>query len=445
MRRRLQGLRYRVKRVVRYVLVDIWRIPLRELSGGRSLLVTLLRIIVLALRGVREDQVLLRAPALTLYSLFSIVPAAALFLSIAGSFGLEAFMERQLQQALTGREELYYWVMELTSSFLRRLHGGGLALAGVGILLYTLTMLLNNMERSFNEIWNVERARSLSRRFSDYLAIIFTAPLFLILAGAANVFLTSQARIMDSFLLSPLLFFLVRLLPYLVTWTVFTMLYMIMPNTSVRFIPALIAGIVAGSAFNLGQWAYLTFQLGAANFGVIYGSFAALPLLIAWMQTSWLIVLFGAELAYAGHNVVNYEYEAETRNMHAFNRKALCLYVLHMLISSFRRGNPPVSPEEISKTLEVPGSLVRMTLNELIAVDLVSETRLSPGDKYAYQPALDINLISVRLVLERLDHRGWDELPARSSSTLEQLKATLKQYYELLDESEGSRLLKDYG
>lgn len=432
-----------IKYAAHFLTVGIWQISSRSLTPGKSILVNQLRIFIVALRGVKEDNLLLRAPALTFYSLLSIVPLATLAFGIAQGFGLEMYLEQQLREALVGQEEVYHWIVELSETFLQQIHRGTVAVFGLIILLYTIIMLLSNIEKSFNDIWQVKKGRALSRKLSDYFAMMFIVPLFFIMSGVITVYLNTQLEAVSSAILNPLLLFLVRLIPYILVWTLFTLLYMIMPNTRVRFTSALIAGIIAGTIFQLVQWGYVTFQIGAARYGAMYGSLAALPLLMIWMQVSWIVVLFGAELSFANHNVESYEFETETKNISPYNKKILTLYILHLLVQNFKKGENPATPEEISSNLQIPNSLVRDILNDLSTVNLVSETRTAYSKESAYQPAVDPNTITIKLALERLDHKGKDVLVARPSATLNSLKETLHDFYILVENSDRNKLLKD--
>ena len=443
MRKRLLAIIEAVQKAVQFLLVDIWRIPSKGLSPGRSFLITQLRILILAVRGVKEDKIMLRAPALTFYSLFSIVPVVALAFGIAQGFGLERYLVLQLQAALVGREEVFYWLMELTEGLLEEIHGGTLAVFGLITLIYTITMLLNNIEKSFNEIWQVKKGRPLSRKISDYFAMMFILPLFFILASVATVYLNTRAGDINGALLDPLLMLVVRIAPYLIIWALFTLLFMVMPNTRVRFRSALMAGIISGTAFQLAQWGYVTFQIGVARYGAMYGSFAALPLLMLWMHVSWLIVLFGAELSYANHNVESYEFETETRNISPFNKKILSLYVLQMLITNFKKKEGPATPAQVSHALQIPNILVRNILNELVEAALISEVRTGKDKESSYQPALDINLITIKMALESLEQKGSDTLIAKPTPTLESLKFALQDFYNLIEKSDHNKLLKD--
>lgn len=428
---------------VHFISVDIWRISIRDLSKGKSFLITQLRILILAMRGVRDDKVLLRAPALTFYSLFSIVPAAALIFGIAQGFGLEHYVERQLEIALAGREEVLHYLRELTDTLLQQFDGGALAAVGLLILLYAVAMLLANMEKSFNEIWQVSKGRPLSRKFADYFAMIFIAPLFFILAGSTTVYLNTQVQEIDIFILSPLLVTLVRILPYLLIWAIFTLLYMVMPNTNVHFKSALVAGIISGTIFQVVQWAYINFQIGAATYSTIYGSFAALPLFLIWMQISWIVILFGAELSYANHNIENYEYEAFASDVSQHNKKLTALCIMHLIILNFKKGEQPLTPEQISKTLQIPSNLVRQSLNDLESVRLVNAIRTDKTKKSGYQPAIDINIISIKMVIERLEHKGVDVINPKPSPALNTIKSSLEGFYDRIEKSDDNYLLKD--
>ncbi len=443
MKELFKGLARAVEKAVQFIVVDVWRIPSSKLTPGKSFLLNQLRILILAFRGVKEDKILLRAPALTFYSLFSIVPAVALAFGIAQGFGLERYLEMQLQSALAGREEVFYWLMELTERLLAEIHGGTLAAFGLFTLVYTVTMLLNNIEKSFNEIWQVSRGRSISRKLSDYFAMMFIVPLFFILASVSTVYLNTRVEQIDGALIDSVLLFVIRLTPYLIIWTLFTLLFMVMPNTRVRFTSALTAGIISGTAFQVAQWGYIAFQIGAARYGAMYGSFAALPLLMLWMHVSWIIVLFGAELSYANHNVESYEFESETRNISPFNKKILALYILQLLVNNFQAGEAPFTPAQISRTLHIPNTMVRTIINDLAEAGLINAVRTGADKESSYQPALDINKISIKTALEGLEYRGADILIAKPSPALKNIKATLHNFYDLLEQSDQNKLLKD--
>lgn len=421
----------------------IWQTSIDQNNPFQYFLIRQIRIAFLALQGALNNKIFMLAPALTFFSVLSIVPAVALALGIARGFGLESYLEKQLKIALAGREEVFIWVIELTEAFFQHIGSGLVAIAGLGVLIYTVAMLLINIEKMFNQIWQVRYGRTWLRRLSDYFAIIFFGPLLLIVSGAVTVFLTTQIRELEGSLLSPLLVILLRVSPYLLIWILFTILYMVMPNTRVRFYPALVNGIIAGTIFQLIQWAYLTFQIGAAGLGAIYGSFAALPLLLISMQISWTVVLFGAELTHAAQNIELYRFGLEPKNLSPYKRKLLSLYILSLLLKNFTESPSPLTAQQVSAQLKLPGPLVKNILHALKEVKLLNpilvETDQESGT--AYQPALDVHNVTVAMALKQLEHYGQDELAVKPSPVLDALTDTLEKMGKIVDESEANRLL----
>jgi membrane protein len=438
----------KIKKAIRFVEHDIWRIPLSELSPRKTFLIKQLRILMLAIRGFSEDKVHLRASALTYYSLLGIVPVVGLAFGIAKGFGLDAYLEENLRQTFSGREEILNWVLDFSQSLLRTASGGMVAGIGLVILLYTILRVLSYIEESFNDIWQVKKGRSWSRKFSDYFAMMFIAPLFFILASASTVFINTQVALITQEIaifgyLSPLLKFLVSLIPFVLIWIMFLILYMVMPNTNVKFSSALIAAVIAGTLFQFAQWMYIFFQIGVSRYNAIYGSFAALPLLMFFMHTAWLIVLFGAELAYANQNVESYEFESESHQVHPFNKKLLSLYVLHLLILNFMAGKKPLVSAQVARELQIPNNMVSSILSDLAEVDLIAETKTELTKELGYIPSMDPNKIDVRTVLNRLERKGLDILIAKPSRELDILKGSLTAFSEGLQASKHNILLKD--
>ncbi len=438
----------RIKRAVSFVERDVWKIPLKDLPPRKSFLIKQLRILILAVRGFNEDALQLRASALTYYSLLAIVPVVAMGFGIAKGFGLEALLERQLREAFVGREEVFEYVMEFAYSMLDTTQGGIVAGVGLLILLYTIIIVMVYVEESFNDIWQIKKSRPFSRKVSDYFAMMFVAPLFLIMSSAATVFLTTHVTNIAGSLnflefLSPAVNFLLNLIPYVLIWIVLTLLYIVMPNTNVKPGSAIVGAIIAGSVFIVLQWGYIYFQVGVSRYNAIYGSFAALPLLLLWMRISWLVVLFGAEIAFANQNVEHYEFEHEAKNISPYNKKVLALYTYHEIAKRFANGDSPLTPPQISEKLEIPIKIVREVLDDLLEVKLLTETRSEHHKEEAFQPASDIHKVTIRGVLEKLDHKGMDVLLARESEELDKLKNTLKKFNNTLMKAPENIAVKD--
>ncbi len=437
-----------VKEATNFIERDVWKIPLKDLPPRKSFLIKQLRIFILAFRGFKEDALHLRASALTYYTLLAIVPVVAMGFGIAKGFGLEAFLDRQLKEAFTGREDVYVYIMEFANSMLQTTQGGVVAGVGLAILLYTIIIVMVYVEEAFNGIWQIKQSRPFARKVSDYFAMIFVAPIFLILSSTASVFVTTQISLVMEQLnvldfMEPTILFLVNLTPYVFIWIVFTLLYMVMPNTNVKLSSALIGAIIAGSIFIVIQWAYIYFQVGVSRYNAIYGSFAALPLLLLWIRLSWLIVLFGAEISFANQNVEYYEFENESKNISPYNRKILSLFVYNAIAKRFEAGDSPLTPPQLSHELEIPIKLIREVLDDLNEIKLISETKSDHHKENAWQPATDIHKVSVRSVLHKLDHKGMDVILARDTQEIEKIKQTLWLFNNTLEKMPENRLIKD--
>lgn len=434
--------------IVRFIKKDLWRIPINELSPLRAFFIRQLQIMTLAVRGFNEDKVQLRASALTFYTLLSLVPVVAMAFGIAKGFGLEQYLEIELANAFKGREEVFEWILNLSQSLLETTRGGLMAGVGLVILFYTVMKVLGHIEHSFNDIWYIKKPRNFTRKFADYFSLMLIAPFFVVLSNVFTVFLTTRVQEISANIsilgyISPVLMFLARLIPYVLIWILFTLLYMIMPNTRVTFVSALVAGIIAGTVFQLVQWGYIHFQVGVSRYNAIYGSFAALPLLLLWMQVSWLVVLFGAEISFAYQNVEQYEYESESLNMSIYNRKLVTLLIAHLLVRNFEKGVPPSTARQISNELQIPIRLVKEILYELVEMKVISPTKTASAKETAYQPALDIHKITIKYLVDKIEHRGMDVLIAKRDKEVEKLAGIMESFNALVEQSTENKLLKD--
>jgi membrane protein len=269
-----------------------------------------------------------------------------------------------------------------------------------------------------------------------------------LLSGSVTVFITTQVehitqRVALLGVFSPLISFLLKLMPYVLIWVLFTILYIIMPNTKVNFKAGLVGGVVAGTLYQIAQLAYISFQVGAAKYNAIYGSFAALPLFLMWLQISWWIVLFGAELSFANQNVDTYEYEPDCLNISLGFKKLLTLQVAHLLIRNFFNGEKPLTYSHISNRLAMPVRLVHNIIFDLVESGLVSEIKTKADKEFAYQPARDINLLTIKYVLEALERKGTDTVPVAKTEEYRALSAALKNFSEAMESSPANKLLKD--
>jgi membrane protein len=426
----------------------IWHTSLSELSKRKTFLIKQLRIIVLAARGFTNDKVQLRASALTLYTILSVVPLIAIGFAIAKGFGLDQNLKEMIANQFQAYPEVLNYLLSLATNALQETKGGYIAGIGIIILVWSVMSLLNRIESSFNYIWQISSARSWLRKFTDYLTIMLIAPVFVILSGSITVFVStqlpefmSQAPILNFF--KPVISFLIKFAPYFLTWFVLTVLFIIMPNARVKFGPALVSGIISGTILQFLQWMYLDLQFGIYKLSAIYGSFALIPLFIIFIQTTWIVVLLGAELTFANQNISRYEFESEALNISAYQKRALVLMIMHMIIRNFAIGEKPISAETIGKVLKIPVRLARDILQDLSDAELVSVIHENEQKERLYQPALDINRLSVSYVLSRLDKKGINQRMVIKNKEYDRVILMLEKFDKLIAKSDQNILIRD--
>ena len=367
---------------------------------------------------------------------------------IAKGFGFQKLLEKQLLEKFSGQEEVMVQIVSFARSLLENTKGGMIAGIGVAVLLWSVIKLLGNIERSFNDIWEIKKPRTIGRKFSDYLSIILVSPVLVILSSSVTVFITTQVtqiteKVALLGIVSPLIFFILKLLPYCLVWILFTFIYILMPNTKVNFSSGFIAGVIAGTIFQVAQGAYINFQVGVAKYNAIYGSLAALPLFLVWLQLSWLIVLFGAEISFAYQYVDTYEFEPDCRQINPIYKKLLSLQIAHLVVMTFSKGEKPLTASKISHALEIPIRLVHQILDEFVESGIFSDTDIKEYKELAYQPARDINVISIKSIIDALDQIGVDNIPVRQTSELKVLSEVLQTFSDAIDKLPSNRLLKD--
>ncbi|MBN2666297.1 MAG: YihY/virulence factor BrkB family protein [Bacteroidales bacterium] len=423
----------------------IWNTSISDISRGKSFLIRQLRIIVLAARGFMNDRVQLRASALTLYTMLSIIPFVAIAFGIAKGFGLDQRLQELLVQEFQSQPEVLTWILNQAGNAIQDTRGGYIAGVGLIILLWSVMSLLDQIESSFNHIWQIQVSRPWLRKFTDYLALMLIAPIVLTLSSSITVFVTTELYSTTESLefIKPIVGFFIKLAPYVLTWIGLTILFIIMPNTKVKFMPALMAAIITGTILQLLQWLYIDLQFGISKLSAIYGSFAAIPLFIIWVQSSWIILLLGAELTFANQNLTRYEIEYESLNVSHHQRKALTLMIMKTIVNNFTTGEKAVSSESLSKNLKIPVRLVLDILQDLTDSRLVSMIHEDEHDERLYQPAMDVSLLSVSYILNKLDRKGSDQQVFLESAEYNTMTAMLEEFEKMIDGSESNILIKN--
>lgn len=429
-----------IKKGWSFLTEKLWIIRLDKLDKRQGYLVKQLRIFSLSIQGFNEDKCLIKATALTFYTLFSIVPIVALIFAIGKGFGFDQTLKQQMLKDYNEYSTILNNVFVYADSLLQTTSGGIIAGFGTVLLLWSIISLLMNIENSFNDIWEIQTGRTWYRKITDYLTIMLVSPIFLILSGSLTVMIQSNV---DTFLFSGATAIVLKLIAFLMLAGVFTFIYMVLPNTRVSFKSAFSAALIATVLFEILEWAYITFQIGASNYNKIYGSFAALPLFLIWVQYSWYIVLFGAEIAFANQNVDHYELENEIKNISVRYKRVMALIICNKVVKNFSEGNTPFTSIQIAHELDLPVRLARNVINELVETKVLAEVKTENDKEIAYQPAISDSKLTIKFIMDRLDEKGVNSLPITDAKELEIINRLLVDLDNVMDNPKGNLPVKD--
>lgn len=383
-----------------------------------------------------------RAVALTYYTVFAIVPMAALLFGIAKGFDLDVKLRAELSQHLYQHKEILEWVCKFADTTLKQAQGGIVAGVGVVALIWTVLWLASNIERAFNDVWGLPSRKNIFRRFSDYLALILLTPLVLVIVGASGVALRTFLNKMAASLpnLSMLLSVSADLSPLMIAVGVFTLIYKLAPNTKVRFSSSLLAGVIAGLLFQLLQDGFLFLQGNIFKYNRIYGTFAVLPLFLVWLQWSWQIVLFGAEIGFVGQNIDSGIFDGSGNYLDSMRmRRANQLACASLIYSRFASGKGGVTINEISQKLNLPAAMLDNQLHELNCCRIIY--MLATAESISYAPGYPTENFTAGDCLKLLDGAG--DTPAELSEILGRSNALLEKFDDSYCHGDCDPLLKD--
>ena len=375
------------------------------------------RILWVSFRRYAADQHGQRATMLTYYTLFAVVPVAALIFGIAKGFSLEERLEVMLAERFADQQEILNWICQFADTTLERARGGVVAGAGVIALIWTVMWLATNIEKAFNLIWDLPTRRNLFRRFSDYLAIILLTPIILVVLGSAGVLVSTMFnRILETFPwlggLGMVVFSLgMKLFPLLLVCLIFSAIYFMVPNTRVRISAATFGGVIAGILYQLLQDGFVFLQGTIYRYNTIYGSFAALPLFLIWVQWSWQITLLGAEIAYVKQHARSGLFDRSGEENSSLRvRRDSELALAKIIYRNFADGRGATPAEELFRRMPVPAVVLQRHVEELTAAGILLRVE-SPdrGGEPCFAPGRPPETFTVCDGLELLDTAGNDQ------------------------------------
>lgn len=377
-----------------------------------KLWVNFIKTLNIAVKSFFSADVQTQACAMTYRTLLSIVPAFAMVIAIGRGFGVQDLIETQIYDRMPGQQSLVEYLMRFVDTYLSSTTKGIFIGIGLVFLLYTLISLMQSMENTFNLIWNVREHRSLWRQITDYTAMLLILPILLVLGAGVSIFLseTIQGRF-DIPFMTPIISSLFEIGSFLFTCMFFTALFMLIPNTKVRFQNALIAGFITGVGFTALQWLFISGQLWVSRYNAVYGSFSLLPLFLLWMQMVWVIILSGALICYASQNIFQYSFTEQISTISRSYIDKVTVAIAAVVAQRFMAKQPPIEQYEIIERYGIPSRLVTSVLNLLIDAGIVSRVVLdSKGEVFGYQPAVapaDLTIGYLRRQIRNLGSSGF--------------------------------------
>ncbi len=413
-------------------LEDIWEYGRNDLSKTHYSLLGILRIIVMAVHGFRESKCRLWASALTYFSIFALVPITALAFGIAKGFGLDIRLKKELCEKFVDFQYQLDYVFEYSDRLLEKTKGGMIAGIGVVLLFWAVIKMLGNIEAAFNSIWGVKSHRSLFRKFSDYLSIALICPILILAASSVTTFVQAylsqvSAKLLPEMLSGTFIDFTARMLPFVILWLLFPFLYSFMPNTKVRWRAAIVAGVLTGTAFQLLQQSYLALQFFLSGYNTIYGSFSAVPLFLIWLQLSWLLVLFGAEISCAIQTASDHEFEPLAQELCPMARTRLMLAVSVTMARFFRDSHAGLREEELAKMTNIPIRLIRDAIYRLEEARVIIRSQPLEGtgilrvrsDEDVFYPGIPLEKFTAFEVMRMVGGNGKNYRPRETNPAFE--------------------------
>ena len=423
------------KRLIQFLKVDIWQVQREDISPLRYLLYEVIKKVLLAVEYFTTKRMMDSAAALTYSTLLAIVPIMAVVFAIARGFGYNKYIETWFREALSSQPQVAEAIIGFVNSYLVHTKSGIFLGIGLLFMLWTVIMLISNIEKAFNDIWQVSTPRSIFRTITDYMAMFLLAPIIIVVTSGISIMMATFANgIGETLIVGPTLRFFLRLLPYIIMSGVFIALYVFMPNTKVKIKSAIIPGILAGVAMQGLQLVYIHSQIWVTGYNAIYGSFAALPLFMLWVQISWTICLFGAELAYTNQNLEKFAFRASTDDLSHRYRLLLSAYLMTLICRRFEEGKKPYTALELKLETNIPIRITHDLLENLTRVHLLSEmTNDEKGTEAVYQPAESTARLSVGMMIDRLEAEGkWKLMPDLQLFKSDELMKAIRQRKDYL-------------
>lgn len=405
---------------------------LYEYNTNKTKVIRIVRMGFFALENYRKTKSNLWASSLSFYSLLSIVPLLAIAFSIAKGLGADAIIKKEILKNSPLQPEALEKLLTFSDKLLDSAKGGIMAGAGLLFLGWSVIKIFSLVERSFNEIWGVKRGRAFVRKFTDYFSIVFLFPMVMILSN--GLIATMQIYFLER---EGIVSLVIKLTPYILMVFFFTLIYLIIPNTKVKFTNAFIAGIFTAVLYNLIQFSLLRSQVFLLNYNKIYGSFSVVPIFIIWQKAIWFIIILGAHLSFILQNSYKFGYTIGEARMCIRSRREALFAIVYILTQNYRMEKPPLNIEELGHRLSISMGEVGQLVEALLDVDIILEVS-TPSEERLFKINKNINTFTLGKFIEIIETYGHSRKIGG-----EELEGTMERFNQSYRGKEWNTLIKD--
>ena len=404
-------MRSKIQQIREFIQYDLWRqTDVAVHTTKKRIWYRILQTIILFVRGFKDKALNVRANSLSFSLLFAFVPMVAGVFAIARGFGFEEVLKERLATSFLAEANIAPVILEWVERYLDTTRGGLFIGIGLIVLIWAVYAFFNMLERSFNTIWNVKQSRSFGRRLTNYMMVLLLVPITIILTSGISIVLNSmaaQSSVLEA--IEPIRRFLLRLIPFVVASGVFTWVFIAIPNTKVRFVSAIIPGLIVGALFQVVQAFSVYLVMLFARMSVVYGAFSAIPLVLIWLCITCWLLLIGAELAFAIQNNDMFAYEKDLEMMSRRYKDYVMLYLLSVIVKRFEQGEVPQTAQEMAVENQLPIRLVQQLLMRLEETQIVRRAYVEQEESETFVPAMDTRMITVEMVIGRIAAQGTEE------------------------------------
>ena len=422
----------RIQRIREFIQYDLWRqsdIAIHDYK--KRLLYRTLQTIILVARGFKDKALNVRANSLSFSLLFAFVPLIAGVFAIARGFGFEELLRERLSSSFLAEANIVPVIIEWVDRYLETARDGLFLGIGLIVLIWAVYAFFNMLEHSFNNIWNVKQTRAFGRRLTNYMVVLLLVPIMIILTSGISIFLNSTqslAPVLQA--IEPIRRVLLRTVPFIVASGVFTWIFIAIPNTKVRFLSAVIPGVIMGVLFQVVQIFSVYLVILFTRMSLVYGAFSAIPLILIWLHITCWLLLVGAELAFAIQNNDMFAYEKDLENMSRRYKDYVMLYLLSVIIRRFEQGKVPQTAQEMAAKNQLPIRLVQQLLSRLEETNIVRRVYVEQAEDETFVPALDTRQITVEMVIGRISAQGTEEFLQHTPPEMQEF---WQRYVKMID------------